>query len=256
MRDLISFLTQIPVKGAVHLERVIAQSYLFPVIGALIGFVVALVAFLAFGLFGGVAPDLAALLTLLGLYLFTGLLHLDGLSDFFDGVMAPGSEEEKRRAMKDDRTGIAGLFATLMLLLLTLAAIKTVVLNLQSAAFDWHFSAYYHFAAVFVTAELAAKLSMNTCIFMGKGYEAPGGLGRLFILASSPRKYLIALFSALLLALIVTASIQCLTVLTGALVAGGVTHLAKWKFGAVSGDVIGASNELARCATLLVWALM
>jgi cobalamin synthase len=35
-----------------------------------------------------------------------------------------------------------------------------------------------------------------------------------------------------------------------------VTYLAKLKFGAVSGDVLGASNELARCATLLVWALI
>jgi adenosylcobinamide-GDP ribazoletransferase len=255
MRDLISFLTQLPVKGTVSLERVIAQSYLFPIIGALIGVVVALVAFLAFRVLGA-APDLAAVLTLLGLYLFTGLLHLDGLSDFFDGVMAPGSKEAKRRAMKDDHTGIAGLFATLMLLLLSLAAIKTVGVHRASAAIDWTFSSFYQFAAVFVTAEVAAKLSMNTCVLLGRGYEAPEGLGRLFIQASSARNYLIALLLSVLLALLVTASIQCLTVLMGVLVAGGVTYLAKLKFGAVSGDVIGASNELARCATLLLWALL
>jgi adenosylcobinamide-GDP ribazoletransferase len=239
----------------VSLERVIAQSYLFPIIGALIGVVVALVAFLAFR-FLGAAPDLAALLTLLGLYLFTGLLHLDGLSDFFDGVMAPGGKEAKRRAMKDDQTGIAGLFATLMLLLLSLAAIKTVGVHRASAAADWTFSSFYQFAAVFVTAEVAAKLSMNTCVLLGRGYEAPEGLGRLFIQASSARTYLIALLLSALLALLVTASILCFTVLTGVLVAGGVTYLAKLKFGAVSGDVFGASNELARCATLLVWAFL
>ncbi len=236
-----------------NLERVIAQSYLFPVVGALIGAVVALVAFLAFR-FLAAAPDLAAVLTLLGLYLFTGLLHLDGLSDFFDGVMAPGSKDEKRRAMKDHQTGIAGLFATLVLLLLSLAAIKTVGIN--RAENDWTFNSLYPFLGVFVTAEVAAKLSMNTCLLLGRNYPASTGLGRLFILAFKPRTYLIALSAALLLAYLVTVSIQCLTVLMGVLVAGGVTHLAKLKFGAVSGDVLGASNELARCATLLVWAVL
>lgn len=256
MRDLVSFLTQLPVRGAVSLERVIARSCLFPVVGALIGVVVALVAFLAFR-FLAAAPDLAAVLTLLGLYLFTGLLHLDGLADFFDGVMAPGSPEAKRRAMKDNQTGIAGLFATLLLLLLSLAAIKTIGVSRASAATDGTlFSTYYHFAAVFLTAEVAAKLSMNTCMLLGRGYEAPAGLGRLFIQAASARTYLIALLLSVLLALLVTASLQCLTVLTGALVAGGVTQLAKLKFGAVTGDVIGASNELARCAMLLVWAFV
>ena len=255
MRDLISFLTQLPVKGAVSLERVIARSCLFPVIGALIGIVVALVAFLAFRVLAA-APDLAAVLTLLGLYLFTGLLHLDGLADFFDGVMAPGSKDEKRRAMKDDQTGIAGLFATLVLLLLSLAAIKTVGVHRASAAIDGTFSSFYHFLAIFVTAEVAAKLSMNTCLLLGRNYPASAGVGRLFILAFKPRAYLLALSAALLLAYLVTVSMQCLTVLMGVLVAGGVTHLAKLKFGAVSGDVLGASNELARCATLLLWAVL
>ena len=97
MLDLISFLTQIPVRKGIRIEEVAGRSYLFPFVGLLIGLVVAVVAFVAFRLLG-VATEIAALLTLLALYLVTGLLHLDGLADFFDGVMAPGSREEKKRA--------------------------------------------------------------------------------------------------------------------------------------------------------------
>ncbi|MCK4736086.1 MAG: adenosylcobinamide-GDP ribazoletransferase [Methanophagales archaeon] len=42
---------------------------------------------------------------------------------------------------------------------------------------------------------------------------------------------------------------------TGIAVAIVVSYIAKNKFGAISGDAMGASNELARCATLLIWAI-
>jgi len=255
MLDLISFLTQIPIKKNVRIEDVKAKSYLFPFVGLLIGLIVAGVAFVAFGLLGA-ATDIAALLTLLALYLVTGLLHLDGLADFFDGVMAPGSREEKRRAMKDDKIGIAGLFATIFVLLLTLFAIETVGADLTAAAFGFNLVSFYGFASVFIIAEVSAKLSMNTCLALGRGARGAEGLGTLFIRSSSPQKYLAALLSAVLIALLFTASFRFCIVFTGIVVAVVVSYVAKRKFGAVSGDVVGASNELARCATLLIWAVL
>lgn len=258
MLDLISFLTQIPVREHVQIEEVKAQSYLFPFVGVVIGFVVAVVAFGAFGLLG-TATEIAAVLTLLALYLVIGLLHLDGLADFFDGVMAPGSKEDKRRAMKDNDTGIAGLFAVLLVLLLSLFAIETVCADLTAAAgFTFDFGSFYGFAGVFVIAEVAAKLSMNTCLILGKGYGSVEGLGSQFIQAASPLKYGGALLSAVAVALLFTFSFSFSFVLvfTGVIVAFVVSSIAKRKFGAVSGDVVGASNELARCATLLIMAVL
>jgi adenosylcobinamide-GDP ribazoletransferase len=255
MLDLISFLTQIPVRKDVNIEAVKAKSYLFPFVGLLIGVMVAVVAFVSFGLLGA-ATEIAALLTLLALYLITGLLHLDGLADFFDGVMAPGSRAEKKRAMKDDKIGIAGLFAAIFVLLLTLFAIETVGADLTAATFEFNLVSFYGFASVFVIAEVSAKLSMNMCLMLGKGFEGTEGLGTLFIRSSSPQKYLAALVSAVLIALLFTASFRFCIVFTGIVVAFVVSYVAKRKFGAVSGDVVGASNELARCATLLIWAVL
>jgi adenosylcobinamide-GDP ribazoletransferase len=255
MLDLVSFLTQIPIKRNVRIEEVRAKSYLFSLVGLVIGLVVAVVAFVAFGLFA-TATEIAALVTLLALYLVTGLLHLDGVADFFDGVMAPGNREEKRRAMKDKNIGIAGLFAVVLVLLLTLFAIEAVGADLTPTVFDVDLGSFYGFAAVFVVAEVAAKLSMNTCLILGKGFESAKGLGTQFIQSASPLKYLGALLSAVLIAVLFTLSFRFVIVFTGVIVAVVVSYIAKQKFGVVSGDVMGASNELARCATLLIWAVL
>jgi len=259
MLDIISFLTQIPVRKDVKIEAVAAKSYLFPFVAVLIGLPVAAVAFVAFGFLVS-APEIAALLTLLAIYLVTGLLHLDGLADFFDGIMARGTKQDKRRAMKDEKIGIAGLFATVFVILLSFFAIETVCTSLTKTApvHSFDLRPFYHFASVFVIAEVSAKISMNTCIIFGKSKEGAGdGMGALFIHSCSKSGYVVALISAILISLIFTAfSLRFFIVFTGIAVAIAVSYIAKNKFGAISGDVIGASNELARCATLLVWAIV
>ncbi|RZN38713.1 MAG: adenosylcobinamide-GDP ribazoletransferase [Methanophagales archaeon ANME-1-THS] len=255
MRDLISFLTQIPVGKDITIEAVTARSYLFPVVGLVIGLPVAVVAFLAFGC-SGVAPEIAALLTVLALYLVTGLIHLDGLADFFDGLMAPGSTRDKVRAMKDDNLGTAGLFATILVLLVSLFAIEIIGAELAATASGFTFVSFYTFASVFIIAEVSAKLSMNTCMVLGMSCDRHEGLGALFIQAFSPRKYLAALLSAVFIAFLFTLSVRLLIVLTGIVVAFLVSSVARQKLGVMSGDIMGASNELARSATLLLCALL
>jgi len=246
--DIISFLTQIPVRKEVRIEEIAVSSYLFPFVALLIGLLLAAVACVSFG-FLAPAPEIAALMVILAIYLVTGLIHLDGLADFFDGIMASGGRREKRRAMKDEKIGIAGLFSVIFLLLSTFFAIETVC-----ATFDLF--SFYHFTSVFVIAEVSAKISMNTCILLGKGSDVNVGIGALFINSCSKSKYIIALVSSILIALIFTNfSFRFFMVFTGIGVAGVVSYIAKNKFGAISGDVMGASNELARCATLLIWVI-
>ncbi len=252
MRDIICFLTQIPIRKEVKLEEVAARTYLFPFAAVLIGLLVSVVAFVSFRF---LATGIASLLTLLAIYLVTGLIHPDGLADFFDGVMASGSRSEKLKAMKDVKIGIAGLFAVIFLLLVSLFAIETVCTTI----FKFDFCAFYSFASVFIIAEVSAKISMNTCMVIGKRVEGVGGMGALFIRSSTWSRYVIALLSSALIALICTIftePFRFFTAFTGIVVAFVVVWIAKKQFGAVSGDVIGATNELARCVTLLIWAIL
>ncbi len=257
MLDLLSFLTQIPIRKAVRLESVIEQSYLFPFVAAMIGLVVAGVAFVAFGALAAMT-ELAALFTLLALYLLTGLLHLDGLADFFDGLMTPGTAEEKRRAMKDNRLGTGGLFAAFSVLLVSLFAIAAIGAGNAQGMFTDPLASYYALAGVFVVTEVSAKLSMLTCMALGRGqgFRIVEGLGALFVRALTPQKYLAAFVSSIAIAILFVTSVWCVVVLTGVVVAVVVAQIARVKFGAVSGDVLGAANELGRCVTLLMWALL
>jgi len=84
-------------------------------------------------------------------------------------------------------------------------------------------------------------------------------MGTLFIRSSTGSGYVVALLSSALIALICTFftdPFRFFIVFTGIVVAFVVVWIAKNKFGAISGDVIGASNELARCVTLLIWAIL
>ncbi|MEA1999434.1 MAG: adenosylcobinamide-GDP ribazoletransferase, partial [Euryarchaeota archaeon] len=93
----------------------------------------------------------------------------------------------------------------------------------------------------------------------GKGFDVGEGMGALFIRSSTGTKYIIALLSSLFIALICTIftdHFRFFIAFTGIVVAFVVVWIAKKKFGAVSGDVIGASNELARCVTLLILAIL
>ncbi|MGB2842625.1 MAG: adenosylcobinamide-GDP ribazoletransferase [Halobacteriota archaeon] len=248
MLDIIGFLTQIPVRKEVRIEEVAAKSYLFPFVALLIGALISVMAFLSFG-FLLLPAEIAALLTLLSIYLITGLMHLDGLADFFDGVMAGGSRREKIKAMKDEKIGISGLFAAIVILLLNLFCIKTICSG----------TTVHDFARVFIIAEVSAKLSMNTCMFFGKGFKEGigGGMGDLFIRSVTSSKYAVALLSSIIISFVFTnASFLSLSVLTGIIVAVFMSCVAKNNFGMVSGDAMGASNEIARCVTLLVFVLV
>ena len=254
MRAIISFLTRIPIPVPAgkepRIEEVAALSYLFPFAALVIALPLTIIAVFLFRV--NISPGIAALLTLLCLYFITGLMHLDGLADFFDGLMAGGNREQRIKAMKDEKIGIAGLFATFVILMLNFIAIKEIV------AHDFCYP-------VFIIAELAAKLSMNTCMLVGKRFQSESdtgwGIGALFIKSCTLRGYLIALTCSLLLASIPLISrtyplrvFSLFSLFIGVSVAIIISYIGGTKFGTVSGDVIGASNEIARTAVLLIWS--
>jgi len=74
----------------------------------------------------------------------------------------------------------------------------------------------------------------------GKGSDVDEGTGALFIGLSLDRKYVFALLSSVLIALVFTTfSSRFFIVFTGIVVAFFVSYVSKSKIGAVSGDVMG-----------------
>lgn len=98
----------------------------FPVAGLFIGTVLALV-FYIFNKFLGASASI--LMSILFLFVLTGGLHFDGLSDTADGLFAYLKSGDKVRfynAMKDVNVGISGIIAVIFYILIMWLIIKGI----------------------------------------------------------------------------------------------------------------------------------
>jgi len=238
LKALLGFLTVIPVKFKEgDVEKAAVNMHPFPLVGALLGL---LAGAAALALSFVVPKSLVGLLTVGLLTALTGAHHLDGLLDFGDGLMALGPPEARIKVMHNQRTGAGGFAIASMVLIATVLALA----ELNSSVI---------LQAVF-TAEVSAKLSMVVGAKAGK--SAYPGLNRYFVNAMRGRKGLLRLTAATALSTALAFAALSFTgviiVLTAVLVALTLTGIATKCFGGVTGDVLGAMNEVSRAASLIV----
>lgn len=233
--SVISFLTIIPSKGA-ELDIVAKNMYLFPIAGALIGL---MIGGAGYGLSLYVQPLIVGLVLTGALVIITGIHHTDALCDFADGMMAKGTKEKKLKAMRDPAVGSAGVVTVVLYaagMIMSISMMKGFVL----------------FEAILVS-ELMAKFAM--VLQANRGSSAWQGLSSPFTqFMKSPAKLAVASVLAIVPAIILGG-------ITGIIVTGvtiGMSFLllavANRSFGGISGDVFGASNELVRLASLIIFA--
>ncbi len=118
-------LTRLPVGlAAPETGAVGAACWAFPLVGAGIGFIAAIV-FFAAGLMGlGALP--AALLAVLAGLAATGALHEDGLADTADGLGGGRDRAAKLAIMRDSRVGAYGVIALVFSIGLRAAALAAI----------------------------------------------------------------------------------------------------------------------------------
>lgn len=233
MLELISFFTRLP-SNRLSLEKAAKQSFLLPVLGGLVGLIVG-----AFSLFAFKFIDrfLAALLTAVCLYFITGLNHLDGLSDFADGLYTCGGSEKKIKVMKDTQTGVAGITFVLFVILFFIFAVFMLNGNIYKI----------------LVAEVCAKTAMLFALFFGKSMKT--GIGKLFIEGLNKSAVPFSILFSLCLSFILLRYLGLLAVLTSMFSSLIIVKIAHRNFGAINGDVIGAVNELSRVVSLLTLSI-
>ncbi|MCS7124295.1 MAG: adenosylcobinamide-GDP ribazoletransferase [Candidatus Bathyarchaeota archaeon] len=237
IKNLISFLTIFPV-GMTDDCLVDASNlmYLFPVVGALIGFIAGLFAFaLTY-----ILPTMMVGVMVCGLILLlTRLHHMDGLLDFGDGLMCQGPPEKKIEVMHDKQTGTGGFMLGVVTFLVTALCIS-------------HFKPYMVLQSL-IASETFAKFSM--VILAWSGTSAHEGMNTYFINAMHGHHRNLRLGASLAISLAIaflTLRIVGLIALVASIIAALVILLiSNNHFGGVTGDVMGASNELTRMASLL-----
>lgn len=121
----VTFLTAVPLgrHASIPPSHLETGALLFPVVGALVG---ALVAATAWGASLAVPPMVAGVIGVACGVLATGALHLDGLADVADGVGATLSDGDPAEAMRDPRLGVFGCTALVLDLALKISVVAAL----------------------------------------------------------------------------------------------------------------------------------
>ncbi len=232
--SVFSFLTIFPSSNAT-LENIAKYMYVFPVVGIIIGL---LIGSFGFGLSFFLDPLLVSLLVVASIAIITGIHHADGLADFADGLMVKGSRDKKIKAMKDLSTGSAGIVGIVLYLV---GLIITISLT---SGFDL-------FKAILIS-EILAKFSM--VLMASLGNSASLGSNSPFVKIMKDKKKLTAAFIIMIIPVMIIGESTGLIML-GVTVTVTIFLLAisTRSFGGITGDVLGATNELTRLASLMVF---
>lgn len=128
-----SFLTRMPMPKWVgsHSQAIAQASRWFSLVGLMIGMVAAITLYSLSLLMG---QDLAVVLTLVAIILFTGAFHEDGLADLCDGFGGGWQAERKLAIMKDSQIGAYGVLALVSVFSIKLIALMQMPLMLACSS--------------------------------------------------------------------------------------------------------------------------
>jgi len=235
----IRFLTRVPIGAGDLREDDLAGSVAwFPVVGALIGAIVAA----SYAVLLWVVPDLvAATLAMTVGVLITGAIHEDGLADTADAFGAGVSREETLRIMKDPNHGSYGVIALLLSLILRLLALGTI-----DAV-----------SALLILPAIHALSRAGAVTLIGALPAATGdGLGAAHSHPRSTRSAVIGSFAAVGIAL----ALLGWWALAFAVVAGAsalvVGMLASRRISGFTGDVLGAAEQVTEIGLFVLGAAL
>jgi adenosylcobinamide-GDP ribazoletransferase len=237
VQSILAFLTILPVGRESHDIYYVAKNmYLFPVAGAVIGLTVGA---MAFGISHFLHPLLVGLLVAGALVIITGVHHTDALADFADGLMAKGDKESKRKAMLDPAVGSAGV-ATLVMYFAGMIIV-----------FSTGFGSPVRIFTSIIAAEVIAKYIM--VLITHRGISAWEGFSSPFTASMKDRRKMLAATAIMLPAVWFAAGYVGMVALAVSIaLAALLKRVSSKSFGGISGDVLGASNEITRLASLVV----
>ncbi|HKT35063.1 MAG TPA: adenosylcobinamide-GDP ribazoletransferase [Nitrospira sp.] len=237
------FLTAIPLSRELHKpapEELAGSMFWYPFVGILIGALLAVTDLL-------LAPWLSREVTVtLLIVLLVGVtrgLHQDGLADTLDGLAGGRTSSDRLTIMRDPRIGAlgaTGLFLSLIMRYSALVslpeALRVPILLCMPAIGRWGmvFSAY---GAIYARAE--------------------GGLAAPF-LAHLSRRHVVG--ATVVVGAVMVWSYGATTALAALIIGGIVSRLTTlfchYYFGGITGDTLGATNEVVEISFLLLMPLL
>lgn len=237
------FLTRLPMPALARAERPLMRAgWAFPLVGILVGALGGGTLWASAGL--GLPLLAAALLALLVTAIVTGGLHEDGLADIADGFGGGATRERKIEIMRDSRVGSYGVLALIIATGLKAAALANIAIHSPWLA----------------GCSLAAAHVLGRSVILPIAYMLPPATARgLGTSAGRPKAVTtgLCLVLGILISLALLPGPGLLAGLAAATVAAGITGwLARRQIGGYTGDVLGGSEQVAECLTLLALSIL
>ncbi|MEW6262786.1 MAG: adenosylcobinamide-GDP ribazoletransferase [Thermodesulfobacteriota bacterium] len=217
-------------------EELAASVAYYPLVGLILGLLCLGVGLLLKAWF---FPLVIGLLITLALAAFTRGLHLDGLADTADGLLSHRDRERKLAIMKDSAIGVFGALALIFAVVLKASLLAGLLDSPLGPAAIVLFPVWSRWA-VSLTAGLSTYARVE------------GGLGRPFVNLAGPREILAAGVITAAISLIVLGLPGLLVALLIGLAALFGVRIWRREIGGVTGDILGAVNEMCEVLGLIL----
>jgi len=244
MRNFIltlQFLTRIPINADLKAtEEDFAKGVVyFPIVGLIVGGFQLLVLYAASRLLGGIFPVVCCLLAGTAI---TGGFHVDGLADTCDGIFSSRTRDRMLEIMKDSRIGSNGTIAIVFDYMFRLALLSMLG------------------GKVLYTAVLLSPVAAKTLMVLlmkTSTYARSGpGLGGLYLERQTAGRTALAA----VLGLLIIAGFTGLWGMAALATSAGVGFLYRSfiysKLKGMTGDTLGAANELLEICFIFIVAVM
>jgi adenosylcobinamide-GDP ribazoletransferase len=241
IRAAFAFLTRLPVGARNSTERELAWAPAhFPLVGTVLGAALAC-AWLAARRTGALP---SAVLVIALSMLLTGALHEDGLADTADALGGARTREDLMRILKDSRIGAFGAAALAVVVLFRVATLTSLDARAPAAL-----------VAVHAVARVAPVWLMLVLPYV----SGEGAKSRAIARVRAPQALVATAWAAIVIALLARAGQLTLrdaggvaiAVLTSTAACGLRFHA---RAGGVTGDLLGAAEQIAECACLFALA--
>ena len=237
--DLISafgLLTRLPLPSG-QVTPSPRAAWAWPVVGASIGAFAAVAASVALAL--SMPAGVAAAIALATAALLTGGLHEDGLADTADGLFGGWTRERRLEIMKDSRIGSYGMLALLLITLMRWSAVTALIVAGQ------------HWAGLIAAGALsrAPMAVLIAALPNARGAGLSHSTGAPPTGAVAAAALIATIFAVLCTGFGFLGMVALAAVTTFAL-----ARLARNRIGGQTGDVLGASQQLAEAAALAMAA--
>lgn len=236
------FFTRIPINKSLKCEKENFRhgSIFFPVVGLFIGIVQWLVYYM---LIKVLPVNITAVFVVVIPIILTGGLHVDGLGDTCDGFFSlKGDKDKIIEVMKDSRVGTYASIAIVFDMLVRYAAVSTIIeMNLP---------------LILIATPIIARFTVVFISFIGKNAKETGS-GNIFIGNIDVKRIAITGVTTIILgSLLLGFSKSIILIVSGLALSFLFNKFCESKITGLTGDSLGANNELTEILTMVLFVAM